>query len=70
MAAGQAAEAGQIHDSIDDLFATKRSMNEQYIELESDVMLLVRELSGQTLALFDAVQEALRGGDEARVVKP
>jgi phosphate:Na+ symporter len=39
----------QVHDSIDDLFNSKKSMNKQYIELKSDIMLMVRELSSQTL---------------------
>jgi phosphate:Na+ symporter len=51
----------QIHDSIDDLFNTKRMMNQHYIELKSDVMVMIRELSGRTLALFDAVRESLEG---------
>jgi phosphate:Na+ symporter len=51
----------QIHDSIDDLFNTKRIMNQHYIELKSDVMVMIRELSGRTLALFDAVRESLEG---------
>jgi phosphate:Na+ symporter len=59
----------QIHDSIDDLFATKRSMNEHYIELESDVLLLVRDISSRTLALFEAVREALKGAADARVAE-
>ncbi len=33
----------QIHDSINDLFNTKKMMNKQYIELKSDIMLMVRE---------------------------
>ncbi len=57
----------QIHDSIDDLFATKRSMNEHYIELESDVLMLVRDISSRTLALFEEVRGALRGATELRI---
>ncbi len=52
----------QIHDSIDDLFNTKRMMSKHYIELKSDVMLMVRELSSSTLALFDDIHSALEGG--------
>lgn len=36
----------QIHDSIDDLFTAKKVMNDNYIELKSDILRLVRELSG------------------------
>ncbi|MAT92377.1 MAG: Na(+)/phosphate symporter [Halioglobus sp.] len=52
----------QIHDSIEDIFNTKRVMNRQYIELESDVLLVVRELSSATLALFDDIHDALIQG--------
>lgn len=51
----------QIHDSIDDLFNTKRMMNKHYIELKSDIMLMVRELSSQTLSLFDDISKAMAG---------
>lgn len=51
----------QIHDSITDLFASKRVMKEQYIELKTDVLLIVRELSSQTLGFFDDIQMALGG---------
>lgn len=37
-------------------------MNRQYIELESDVLLVVRELSSATLALFDDIHDALTRG--------
>ena len=40
----------QIHDSINDLFNARRVMSRHYIELGSDVMLMVRELSSSTLA--------------------
>ncbi len=43
----------QIHDSITDIFESKKSLNENYIELGSDMLLLVREISSETLALFD-----------------
>ena len=44
------------------LFNTKRMMSKHYIELKSDVMLMVRELSSSTLALFDDIHSALEGG--------
>lgn len=47
----------QVHDSINDLFNARRVMSKHYIELGSDVMLMVRELSGQTLSLFDAIRD-------------
>ncbi len=49
----------QIHDSITDLFDSKRVMNAQYIELKSDVLILVRELSSQTLGFFDEINAAI-----------
>ncbi|MDY6943794.1 MAG: Na/Pi symporter [Pseudomonadota bacterium] len=54
----------QIHDSIDDLFGTKKVINEQFVELKSDILLLIRELSGQTLGLFDDIQKSLARGEE------
>jgi phosphate:Na+ symporter len=55
----------QIHDSIHDLFNTKRVMSEHYVELKSDVMLMVRDLSSRTLALFEEVQHNLATGEQA-----
>jgi phosphate:Na+ symporter len=52
----------QIHDSIDDLFNAKLTMNKQYIELKSDILLMVRELSSQTLVLFDDINKQLVEG--------
>jgi phosphate:Na+ symporter len=49
----------QIHDSINDLFESKRAMNRQYIELKSDVLFMVRELSSQTLSFFDDIYSAI-----------
>jgi phosphate:Na+ symporter len=57
----------QIHDSIDDLFNTKRMMSKHYIELKGDVMLVVREISSDTLALFDDIRKALDGGSSESV---
>jgi phosphate:Na+ symporter len=48
----------QIHDSIKDLFSTKRVMNEHYIELKSDILLVIRDLSSQTLTLFDEIHRS------------
>jgi phosphate:Na+ symporter len=43
----------QIHDSITDWFEAKRVTNEKYIELKSDLLLLIRGLSIKTLDLFE-----------------
>jgi len=57
----------QIHDSINDLFNTKKMMNKQYIELKSDIMLMVRELSSQTLSLFDNIRKSLTDGRPSQI---
>jgi phosphate:Na+ symporter len=49
----------QIHDSIYDLFNTKKVMAENYIELKSDILILVRELSSETLSLFGDIRKSL-----------
>lgn len=54
----------QIHDSVDDLFNTKKMMNKQYIELRSDIMLMVRELSSRTLSLFDDIRKSFAEGHQ------
>ncbi len=56
----------QIYDSIDDIFNTKKVMNKHYIELKDDVLVMVRDLSSHTLALFDDIRNAL---PEKRQVK-
>ncbi|WP_240485088.1 Na/Pi cotransporter family protein [Aestuariibacter salexigens] len=50
----------QIHDSITDLFNTKKVMNEQFIELKTDVLIVIRDLSSQTLTLFDDLRQAIQ----------
>lgn len=57
----------QIHDSINDLFESKRAMNKQYIDLKSDVLILVRELSSQTLSFFDDIHGAISDGQAINV---
>lgn len=50
----------QVYDSIDDMFNVKRTLASNYIELEGDVLLMVRGISNHTLALFDDIQSALQ----------
>jgi phosphate:Na+ symporter len=50
----------QVHDSIEDLFTTKKVIDRHYIELGSDLILIVRKLSSETLELFDEINSALR----------
>ena len=52
----------QIEDSIEDLFGLKRTLEGQYIEIRSDVLLMVRELSSETLGLFDDIYKGLAAG--------
>ena len=54
----------QIYDSIEDIFKTKKTMSEHYVELESDVLLMVRKLSSHTLDLFDDIRKPLAEGDQ------
>jgi phosphate:Na+ symporter len=45
----------QIHDSIKDLFQAKRVINERYIELNSDLVILIRGLAIHTLEVFEQI---------------
>ncbi|MCB1688422.1 MAG: Na/Pi cotransporter family protein [Halioglobus sp.] len=49
----------QVHDSIEDLFTTKKVIDRYYIELGSDLILIVRKLSSATLELFDEIHSAM-----------
>ena len=49
----------QTHDSIDDLFSTKKIMIEHYIELKTDILLLIRDLTSQTHGLFSDIYKTL-----------
>lgn len=51
----------QIHDSINDIYKTKKVISEQFVELKSDVLLLTRELSSRTLGLFDDLRKNMAG---------
>lgn len=50
----------QIHDSITDLFEAKRVTNEKYIELKSDLLLLIRGLSIKTLDVFEEIAREMQ----------
>ena len=52
----------QIYDSIDDIFNTKRALTTSYVELGGDILLMVREVSNQTLGLFDDISRSLLKG--------
>lgn len=49
----------QIHDSINDLYDTKRVLDENYLELRSDMLVTIRQVTAETLAFFDAVEDSL-----------
>lgn len=59
----------QIHDSISDLFDGKKAMNREYVELGSDVVILLRQLSSDTLALFEGINKAVSKGVPSRIVE-
>ena len=52
----------QVYDSIDDIFNTKRVLTTNYVELKGDILLMVREVSNETLALFDDISKSLLKG--------
>ena len=58
-----------IYDSIDDIFNTKKALNMYYVELESDILLMVRTLSGHTLALFEDIRKSLEKKSRGNVEK-
>lgn len=57
----------QIHDSIKDLFDTKKVAAENFIELKSDILVMVREISSQTLGLFDDIRKHLSGTENVDI---
>ncbi len=59
----------QIHDSIKDLLNTKKIMSEHYIELRSDILILIRELSSHSLNLFDEVHKFIKEEDSVDLKK-
>ncbi len=57
----------QIHDSINDLFHSKKVIKEKFVDLKSDVLTMVRELSGKTLGLFGAIDSYLSTADKSDI---
>jgi len=47
----------QLHDSVKDLTTIKEAIDKNYIEIGSDLLLLIRELTGETLSLFTYIWE-------------
>ncbi len=54
----------QIHDSITDLFQVKRVANEKYIELKSDLLLIIRGLSIKTLDVFEEIASEMQNNQK------
>ncbi len=44
----------QIHDSVKDIAKIKEAVDENYLDLKSDVLIVVRELSSATLSFFES----------------
>ncbi len=49
----------QIHDSIEDIYQTKRHLSAHYLEPKSDILMIIREISTDTLSLFDTIGKRL-----------
>ena len=49
----------QIHGSLKDLIKIKKKMNKRYIEMQEDLIVIVRELSAETLIFFNKVSTAI-----------
>ncbi|WP_412463263.1 Na/Pi cotransporter family protein [Halobacteriovorax sp. RT-2-6] len=45
----------QMHDSVKDIAGVKESMDNNYIELKSDVLMIVREIASTTLSVFENI---------------
>lgn len=59
----------QIHDSIYDLYDTKNTMDENFIELKSDVLIMLRALSSNTLNLFRHIDKSRFNDKDAKVAQ-
>ncbi len=56
----------QIHDSVKDITSIKESLDENYIELNSDLLLIIRDISSETLSIFDVVSKHNQGISEKK----
>jgi len=60
----------QIHDSVKDITGIKDSIDEHYIDLKSDILMIVREISSETLSIFDQVsKDTLQTSEEQEFKK-
>ena len=51
----------QIHDSVKDISSIKENMEHSYIDLKSDLILIVRELSSKSLSFFSHISKTQEG---------
>lgn len=49
----------QIHDSIEDIYNTKKVLSEHYLEPKSDILLIIREISSGILQMFDEIAKSM-----------
>lgn len=59
----------QIQDSIADIFDTKQLIDENYVELQSDILIIVRKVSAETLDFFDDVSPKLADDNNFDITK-
>ena len=43
----------QIHDSVKDITSIKENLDSNYIELKSDVLVILRDIFSETLGIFE-----------------
>ncbi len=59
----------QIHDSVKDITSIKDTLDENYIELKSDLLLIIRSISSETLAIFEELPNKSLAENEERELK-
>lgn len=57
----------QIHDSIEDIYNTKRVLSEHFLEPKSDILLIIREISSTTLLMFDHIGKGTENGSQPNI---
>lgn len=57
----------QIHDSIEDIYNTKRVLSEHFLEPKSDILLIIREISSTTLLMFDHIGKGAENGSQPNI---
>ncbi|WP_412473307.1 Na/Pi cotransporter family protein [Halobacteriovorax sp. YZS-1-1] len=59
----------QIHDSVKDLSDLKDSMDKNYIELKSDLIIIIRSLATRTLSFFETMSNPHLDEEQKRELK-